>query len=501
MHKKVFILFLIVLTIFSACQTEEDEVVEPGISLSLSNFVFRKANNPDLLYNIYMDSDGNKFNGNLPYYADITKLVANFDFAGAEVRIGEKIQNSGITVNDFSETLTYTVLGEDGLTKDYTIEIVWFTGLPIISITTDDHVEISSKEDYVSGFTSIDGRNMFNDASGDMKIRGRGHSTWFLPPKKPYQLKFDDKTEVLGMPEDKKWIFLAEYSDKTLIRNNLAFEMGYISNLEWTPECRYSEVFINEEYNGTYNITQKVEVGENRVNIGDNGFLCEIDNSDHLEDGDIYFNSTRFTIQIKEPEISFESSEYNYIMNHIIEFEEVLYSSYFKDPLNGYRKYIDVESFVDWYLINEIAKNVDSKDYSSMYFNLIPGEKIKMGPLWDFDLGFGNVNYADTQYPEGFWVKEHQWFQRLFEDPSFVDLVKSRFSFFRNNQAYLIQIIDQKADYLRWAQEENDDRWDLFGNYVWPNPVVYDTHAQEVEHLKNWFIERMNWLDNAYNAI
>jgi len=80
-------------------------------------------------------------------------------------------------------------------------------------------------------------------------------------------------------------------------------------------------------------------------------------------------------------------------------------------------------------------------------------------------------------------------------------LVKSRFSFFRNNQAYLIQIIDQKADYLRWAQEENDDRWDLFGNYVWPNPVVYDTHAQEVEHLKNWFIERMNWLDNAYNSI
>jgi hypothetical protein len=176
----------------------------------------------------------------------------------------------------------------------------------------------------------------------------------------------------------------------------------------------------------------------------------------------------------------------------------VLYSDDFTDPVNGYNKYIDVDSFIDWYLINEIAKNVDSKDYSSMYFSLVPGEKIKMGPLWDFDLGFGNVDYADSQYPEGFWVKDHQWFSRLFEDPAFVEKVKTRFLFFRSNQDYFTQIIDDQADYLRWAQQENDNRWDLFGNYVWPNPVVYNTHIQEVNYLKYWFHERMKWLENAY---
>ena len=121
-----------------------------------------------------------------------------------------------------------------------------------------------------------------------------------------------------------------------------------------------------------------------------------------------------------------------------------------------------------------------------------------MGPLWDFDLGFGNVDYADSRYPEGFWVKEHQWFSRLFEDPAFVNLVKTRFDYFRSNQACFLQIVDEQAEYLMWAQKENNNKWGLFGNYVWPNPVVYATHIQEVNYLKIWFTERMNWLENAY---
>jgi len=495
MRKTLLIIFLASLAIFSSCK-KDDEIVKP--ELSISNFTFEKSNNTGFQYDVYLIAEGQKLSGTVPFEANITQLIANFDFVGSEVRIGDKIQNTNITINDFSEVVTYTVVGEDGSTKDYTIDVKWFTGLPIISITTENGEEISSREDYVKGFVTINGARLFDNSSGDMKIKGRGHSTWYVHPKKPYQLKFDEETEVLGMPEDRKWIFLAEHSDKTLMRNSLAFEMGYISNLDWTPEHQYSEVFINGEYNGTYNITQKVEASENRVNLGANGFLCEIDTPDHLEEGDIYFNSTQFTVQIKEPEIDFESQEYNYIKNHIIEFENVLYSSNFKDPQNGYRKYIDVETFVDWYLINEIAKNVDSKDYSSMYFYHVPGLKIKMGPLWDFDLGFGNVDYADSQYPEGFWVKDHRWFSRLFEDPYFVNQVKTRFNYFKNNQDYFIQLIDEKTEYLQYAQEENDQKWDVFGNYIWPNPVVYDTHQQEVNYLKNWFVTRMNWLDEAY---
>jgi len=495
MRKILFIIFLASLAIFSSCK-KDDEIVKP--ELSISNFTFLKSYNTGLQHDVYLIAEGQKLSGRVPFEADITQLIANFDFVGSEVRIGDKIQNSNVTINDLSEVVTYTVVGDDGATKDFTVDVTWFTGLPIISITTENGEEISSRDDYVKGFVTINGTRLFENSSGDMKIKGRGHSTWYVHPKKPYQLKFDEETEVLGMPEDRKWIFLAEHSDKTLMRNSLAFEMGYISNLDWTPEHQYSEVFINGEYNGTYNITQKVEASENRVNLGANGFLCEIDTPDHLEEGDIYFNSTQFTVQIKEPEIDFESQEYNYIKNHIIEFENVLYSSNFKDPQNGYRKYIDVETFVDWYLINEIAKNVDSKDYSSMYFYHVPGLKIKMGPLWDFDLGFGNVDFADSQYPEGFWVKDHKWFSRLFEDPYFVNQVKIRFNYFKSNQDYFIQLIDEKTEYLKYAQKENDQKWDVFGNYIWPNPVVYETHEEEVNYLKNWFVSRMNWLDEAF---
>ncbi len=499
MRKIIAISLLLALTIISACKKSDDDIIKP--ELSMSNFMFKKIYNSSLNNDVYLPAEGLSFKGRIPFKTNNKNLVASYDFVGSEIRVGNVLQTSNVTINDFSEPIIYTVIGDDGSTKEYTVDVMWFTGLPIISITTENGEEISSKEDYVKGFVTIDGGKLFNDGSGDMKIKGRGHSTWYVHPKKPYQLKFDESSEMLGMPEDRKWIFLAEHSDKTLMRNTLAFEMGYISNLEWTPQCRYSEVFINDEYNGTYNITQKVEASENRVNLGENGFLCEIDTPDHLEEDDVYFNSTRFTIQIKEPEISSGSSEYNYIKNHIIEFENVLYSSNFKDPQNGYRKYIDVETFVDWYLINEIAKNVDSRDYSSMYFFHIPGQKIKMGPLWDFDLGFGNVDYADSQYPEGFWVKDHQWFSRLFQDPAFVDQVKTRFNFFKSNEEYFVQLIDEKAEYLKFAQEENDLKWDVFGNYIWPNPVVYETHEEEVNYLKNWFITRMNWLDEVFNAM
>lgn len=475
-------------------------MVQP--ELALSNFKFAKSQNPGLNSDVYLLLTDQKLNGNVPYEADVSSLIASFDFVGAEVRVGDQIQTSGTTINDFSETLTYTVVGSDGSTKNYEIDVVWYTGLPILYITTENGVPISSKDDYVNGLATIEGGRWFDDVSAEMKIKGRGHSTWYLHPKKPYQLKFDDKTEVLGMPAEKKWILLAEHSDKTLIRNSLAFEMGYLSALDWTPQHRYSEVFINGEYNGTYNITQKVEEGESRVNVGPNGFLCEIDTPDHLEDGDVYFASSRFsTIQIKFPETSFGSTSYNEIKDHIDAFENVLYSASFADPVNGYKKYIDVASFVDWYLINEMAKNVDAWGYSSIYFNYVPGGKIKMGPLWDFDLGFGNVDYADSEYPEGFWVKNHAWFNRLFQDPAFVSQVKTRFAFFRSHQSDLLQFIDDEAAYLKWAQVENNNKWEVFGQYVWPNPVVYGSHHEEVEHLKNWFITRMNWLNDAFEGM
>ena len=124
-----------------------------------------------------------------------------------------------------------------------------------------------------------------------------------------------------------------------------------------------------------------------------------------------------------------------------------------------------------------------------------------MGPLWDFDLAFGNVNYSECEFPEGFWVKHHAWFDRLFQDPKFVSQVKERFAYFKSNETAILNLIDENATYLQYAQAENDKKWNLIGNWVWPNSVVLDSYKAEVNHLKSWFTTRMAWLDKAYKQL
>ena len=467
----------------------------------LSSFSFLASDNPSLEGDIHLDIQNNIITGSVPYSGDIDNLVATYTHNGSAVLLDSTLQISGTTSNSFRHVVQYSVTTNDGQQAFYDVRVRYFTGLPIVYIDTNG-VVIDSKEYYIGGSASIFGGLDFADTPvADMAIRGRGHSTWGIHPKKPYQLKFDAKTEVLGMPADRKWIFLAEYSDKTMLRTTIGFTMGYISNLDWTPESDFAEVFINNEYNGTYNIAQKVDATDNRVDLGDTGYLLEIDNINHIDPGDVYFYTAHFLMKIKAPDILPDSAEYNYISAYMNEFETVLLGDDFANPVTGYPSYIDIDSFVDWYLINEITKNVDSKSYSSIYLSVIPGEKIKMGPLWDFDLSFGNVNYADAEFTAGFWVKDNLWYSRLFQDPDFVAQVKVRFAYFLEHMDYILDTMDYYADYLSLAQAENNDKWNTIGVYVWPNPVIYNTYAGEVLHLKAWYIERMAWLDTAINGL
>ena len=609
----------------------------------ISTFSFLEENNADLDADVPLTINSGSITGRIPTNISVTDLIASFQHSGSSVSITSIDQQSGSTANDFSTILTYTTSGSDGQTTDYQVDLTRFTDLPVVYLTTDFYAAIDSKDDYVQGESSIDGGRHFDDlAPVEMKIRGRGNSTWYLHPKKPFQMKLSDKAEFLGMPNDKKWLFLAEYSDKTMLRNKISFEMGYISNLDWTPQGRFAEVYINDEYNGTYNITQKVEESDNRVPLGDTGYLLELDQLERLDSDDVYFESViteKFLVNIKEPNLERNSSEYVYIKTLINDFENAMLgsttmTSYFAvsettsdnvwdvnlsqtmtlvpnseyrvsfkarssidrtmiaglglyhDPwtnvgepvslttawqtftltqtttdfgddqsrvlfdmggdqggevwiddvsvltadgvelvtngdfqsgessweggaasgsnitsypsgAEGYAEYIDIDSFVDWYLISEITKNVDSMFFSSMFLNVMPGEKIKMGPLWDFDLSFGNVDYADSRYAEGWWVKYHPWYERLFQDPDFVERVKVRFAYFKDNQDFILDKIDTYAQQLQWAQQENDNKWQTLGIYVWPNPVFFDTYQEEVDHMKAWYVDRMTWLDNA----
>jgi beta-glucanase (GH16 family) len=484
---------------------------------SITSIDLLGANNPSLNDDIILEMNGTTFSGRVSQNISVSDLYATFAHDGTTVSVAEVEQTTGSTANDFTELVEYKVSKANGVSKTYTVDLTKFTGLPIVNIQTDNNLPIESKDDYITGTVTVDGGRGFENLNSTiMEIRGRGNSTWGNP-KKPYQMKLDSKEEFLDMPKQKKWIFLAEYSDKSLLRNTIAFELGYLSTLDWTPKSEFAEVYINGEYNGTYNVSEKVEEKSARVDIGSDGFLLEKDTNvqDRVDPDDVYFNTSVYqnddVIVIKEPGIdridqndfAFEQDpRFIYIRDHINAFETALFGNDFADPVNGYASFIDVDSFIDWFLINEISKNVDSRNWSSIYFTHIPGEKIKMGPLWDFDLGFGNMDYGDPQFTDGWHIRYHAWINRLLDDPAFVSQVQDRFTnHYLANKQYILDKIDEQAELLKWAQQENFNTWQILGVYVWPNPYVWETYNEEVLYLKMWFEERMNWMQQNIGSI
>ena len=466
----------------------------------LERFSFRAEHNSALESDLELDASGAQFSARLASIADVKSLLPSFTFQGAEVTVEGVVQTSGEDAQDFTNVLSYTVSHESGISKTYAIDLVRFTGLPTIYLSTN--VPVMSKEEYVSGTFSLDGwRSHESIEEMEMKIRGRGNSTWALHPKKPYQLKLESKRSLFGMPSDKKWLFLAEYSDKTLIRNRLAFELGRLSTLRWTPSGHFAEVVFNGTHDGVYHVTEKVEDGANRVDIGDTGFLLEIDQPDRIDPDDVFFRTENYLVNIKEPSVDDGDEQYLQVSRHINEFERVLFSSDFSSVESGYATYVDIDSFVDWFLVNEIAKNVDAQWYSSIFLHWVPGDKTKMGPIWDFDLAFGNVDYADATYPEGWWVRWNTWIGRMLEDPRFAARIKERFAFFDAQRPQIKKNIQKWAEDLQFAQAENDSIWQTIGEYVWPNPVVYDTYEEEVTHLSDWLDARMGWMADSVEQL
>ena len=501
---------VVLLSIFVlSCQKEDKvDLIDPNL-LSVS---FQKANNPSLESDIKLDFDNDDtFSGFIPYGTSIKSLIATYEFEGSSLQIDGKEQINSISINDFSKERMVSIFDDNGNGKDYMIRLHYHTGLPIVYLSDFDP-ELIAREYYISAEISIFGGLDFLDIEGlPIQIRGRGNSTWTLGnAKKPYQIKFSEGQEVLGMADDRRWVLLSEHFDRSMIRNKLSYEMGQMSNFDYSPQGKYVEVYINDQPQGTYVLAQKVEESKNRLNIGDNGYLIEMDQRYRVHEGNVYFEPPIFrqraqkfswldtVYNIKEPaDIQYGSEAYTNIENFINSFEEVLFGDNFKDPEEGYRSYIDLDSFIDWYLINEIGKSVDAYGYASVFFSYVPGKKIKMGPIWDFDLSFGNADYSPQAfYPTGNWVNEHPWFERLLRDDFFRQKVIERYTYYYDKRDDFMALIDAFSDQINRSQVINYELYQNLGEEIWNNSsAVFQTHAEEVDYLKNWLFERINWMN------
>lgn len=468
----------------------------------LLEFSLLKKNNPILKENLIFNIDDNSVYKYIPDFLNADSLVATFKHNGKSVQIENLIQVSDSTENNFNKILSYKVVAKNGDVKKYNLRLDNFTKLPVILIDTENDADITSKEQYINGELTFIGKD-YNDPyyKKEIKIRGRGNYTWSLP-KKPFQLKFDKKNSFFDLAEDKKWIFLANYTDKTMLRTAIAFELGYLSNSMWTPKYDFSEVFLNNQHIGTYQITEKVEEDDHRVNIGKNGYLIEIEQLEKTKADDILFNTQRLWFTIKSPELNEDSDEYNYIKNYVRKVENVLYGSSFNDEKNGYRTLIDIDSFIDWYLINEISKNNDAAFYSSCYMTLVTGEKLKMGPIWDFDISFGNTRQNDNENPRGFWIKNSKWFEMMFKDEYFIKKVKERFLYFYENKDRILSTSNELSKKINNSRLENEKIWKTLGKYVYPNYVYkFETFKEEEDYLIRWIEMRFEWLKSEIEKL
>ena len=412
------------------------------------------------------------------------------------------------------------------------------SGIPTVFLNTENRVELINKTDKVNSTVVIideNGNELLNDS--DITFGGRGNSSWGMP-KKCYSLKFKAKTKILEMNKSKKWVLIANYADKTLLRNDFAYYLGrnVCTDMEWNPSFKSVNFVKNDEYLGTYLLGEQIKLEEKRVNIqnaadtitgnskykdlngdgiidiNDGGFIVEINN--RLDENFNFRTTKGVCISLKDPDTddfidgatTLDEDTANYIKGIIQKAEDVLYSADYSDEENGYAKYIDVPSFIDWWIVNELAKNNDACWFSSVYMYFNPEDrKLHMGPLWDFDIGFGNVNYNNCDNPEGFWIKQSGWHNRLFSDSSFCEKVKARW----NELSVLLETaistdIQSKADEISASAQMNFTRWNILGSYVWPNPKGYEertTYQSEVDYMIDWLKTRYEWMDAAINGL
>ncbi|MEJ7767160.1 MAG: CotH kinase family protein [Chitinophagaceae bacterium] len=422
-------------------------------------------------------------------------MVAIFSFKGRKVHIAGVPQVSAQSINNFKNSIAYVVEAEDGSMKSYKVKLRLFTGLPIVYITSPN---ITSKDNYVNGKMVIDGNVDYASQSYSIQIKGRGNSTWGNP-KNPYKIKLVDKAVILGMPADKEWALLASYFDKSLLRNDLEFELSERMQLAWTPKRRLVEVFLNGGYNGNYLLTETVKTGADRLNISlmedkksstdtIGSFLVEADF--RMEAVQTWVTNSEVRLSMKEPAL-ISPVQFEYVTRTFQSLE---------DDISNYRDIrskIDLDSWIRWVIVNEVMRNRDAPLYGNCFFYKDRTGKIAAGPVWDADLSAGS--YAGN-VPEGWYVNTANWIGGLFYyHPYYKERFKEIWNENKVKITSITQYLDSQERTLRYSQVKNYQKWDTMESVLFDGQLVYPTYAEEIKALRTWLTKRINWMDTEIN--
>ena len=327
----------------------------------------------------------------------------------------------------------------------------------------------------------------------------------------------DTSFSLMDLPAESDWILHGPYSDKTLVRNYLAYalarDMGH-----YARRTRFCELFLNDEYRGVYVLIERIKRDSARVNIaklkptdvtGDQltgGYIVKIDRSaGNYTDG--WFSpyigtgtegTSPFFAYSYPQRDKIGPGQKTYIKNKITAFENALHGRDYLDPYVGYKTFIDVSSFVDYFIMVELSKNTDGYRLSTFLHKDRDGKdpRIHMGPIWDYDIAFGNADYYEAFNTYG-WSYTFQsdmwgtpfWWSKMMTDPFFVNMLYCRWHDFRQgvlSDESIMARIDSAVTVIGEAADRNFEQWPILGQYVWPNYFVGNTYEQDVSYMKTW---------------
>ena len=469
-------------------QTVSQEIETSIPDVINSDFIAPSYTNVEVIYEL----NGQSFDGEYVYESP---------FYDIETKLNYKIIKND---NEFEGSIDVKLLADDSGENQYELHL----SLPesIENVTRETYMQAS-----VLAKRNVNGKEEIELETMEAQIRGRGNSTWFSYPKKPFRLRFDKNTSIFGMPEAKNYVLLAEYADKSLMRNTIVHKLSSLSDvLPYTLETRFVELYINTSYMGLYVLTEQVEVHKNKLDIESvagvayTGYLLELDKrffDQSIEPGYDWIVVNGIPYEIKDPnpdDLGFSSVHAVYMFSYLKEVDEALLAK------SNYETLIDVDAFIDYFIIQELVKNVDV-GFSSVFYMKEAGGLLQPGPLWDFDFAIGNADYIDYG-PENFYgMREYKnrLFQLMMDIPEIREQFKIRFhQYYLDQLPELYEMIPILSASIEDQANDNFAKWQIFNEYVWPNPIeLVEANSFELQiiYIENYLKDRADWLLYAMN--
>lgn len=369
-----------------------------------------------------------------------------------------------------------------------------YAGLPRIVIETKDFAGIRDRETEIPSHLQIYGEKSPESEVYELTVRGRGNSS-FKMPKYGMKLEFKDKVKLFGMPKSRDWALIANYGDKTHLRNFMMTRLSEWLGAKYTPRMQFVEVYLNRKYMGLYLLSETIKVAKNRVNIDENDttFLVEKEDSKKFDppyiqtDNDYYYH-------IKSPKNPSLETE-NLLLEHVNAFEQFVQQPY-RHKSEEIKDWLDIDDYVLYYWVHEYSKNEDGNYARSVFFTWKKGEPIHFGPLWDFDLAFGNASREQNKSPEDWYIRRYRLNYYIMHN-SLVDSVAIQF--WKDHRETFASLIDSVPIYrstIEQAIENEYRRWPVMQNTEnWALKDPYDSYDEAVETMVKWMQKRFKWID------